>query len=758
MDMFAHSVEGKPESMWEPLEIHLAKVANLAAGFCESFSSGDWGRLAGLWHDLGKYHPDFQRRIRGEEVQVEHAGLGAALSVMKGRLAGRPLAFAIAGHHAGLANDGAQGQSDRTPLVDRLKANRELLEATMAGTVPVPTELLNAALPAPPPFLAGRGERDASMRRVELWTRFIFSALVDADRRATAKFYAQFDPTIRLHEELRYESLSILRNRLDAAINRKALEAKATHVNVARAEVLAACRKAAARPPGRFSLTVPTGGGKTLAGMSFALNHALLHGLRRVIVVIPFTSIIEQNAKVYRAVLGEGNVVEHHSNLDQQRLAEENTEREVKRKLAAENWDAPVVVTTTVQFFESLFSDHPSRCRKLHNIAKSVIILDEVQTLPAEFLLPILDGLAELSDPKAYGCSVVLSTATPPALRYREGQGYGLHDVDEIVDGPHALARRLKRVSVYWPDNFNEVLTYDALAAQIASRHKALAVVHRRQDARDLAERLQRLMPSSNRRPSHVLLHLSALMCPAHRLRALRRARAAVRTKRRVYLISTQLIEAGVDIDFPVVYRALAGLDSLAQAAGRCNREGRLIDPDGNLVKGEFVVFRAETDPPTPSLKAAMKSTGIMLGLHGRDLDPSDPDRCLEFFNLLYFNADKDARGIQTARASLNFATVAADFKLIDEYAMPIIVPYGHADERLAAYRANPTRLTRRALQPFIVQIPPWHHSILHGLGALSPIDDTLDELTVPFHHLYDSEMFGLKLGESPADPGALIP
>jgi CRISPR-associated endonuclease/helicase Cas3 len=744
--IFAHSIAGRPQSFWEPLAEHLDIVGQLAAWFCQPFGSADWGRLAGLWHDMGKYRAEFQARIRGGREQVEHAGLGAALAESKHLRAGLPLAFAIAGHHAGLANHQSQGESQRTPLVVRLSGNRTVLNA-IAGSLPA--TLADLPLPTPPDFLRGPGDRDTVMRRIELWTRFLFSALVDADRQATAAFYAKFDVAIRLHEELHYDQLATLRDRLDNFIEAKAAtagkEVAPTSVNSARAEILDACRAAASLPPGRFNLTVPTGGGKTLSGMSFALNHAVRHGLRRVIVVIPFTSIIEQNARVYRDVLGATNVIEHHSNLDEQKLAEENAEAEVRRTLAAENWDAPIVVTTTVQFFESLLSDHPSRCRKLHNIAQSVVVLDEVQTLPPQYLLTILDVLGELTD--HYGCSVVLSTATPPALKRREDKHYGLNDVQDIIRDPEGLARRLERVRVTWPSPIEHSMSYMDLARRMGERDKVLAVVHRRQDAQQLAG----LLPEKGR------FHLSALMCPAHRLDTLARMREALKGEGPCRLVSTQLIEAGVDIDFPVVYRALAGLDSLAQAAGRCNREGNLKDVDGRPIPGEFVIFRAETDPPTPTLKMAMQSTLTLLAAHGPQLNPFDPRRCEEFFDNLYIKAALDAKGIQTDRANLNFATVAANFKLIDEDAVSVFVPYAKAgDSRLADYVAAPSRATRRGLQPFVVQIRRFHQKRMRDSGSLIPVDETLEQLSPVFHHLYD-DTFGLSLEDRPADPAALI-
>ena len=403
---YAHSLEGRPpEAGWEDLAVHLEKVAGLTAGFAERFGAAEWGRLAGLWHDLGKYRPEFQDRLRGSAKAVEHAGLGAALAVSKHKHEGLPLAFVIAGHHTGLADlTVAAEEGGRRPLRERLAENARTLAGLRAA---LPTELTAPPLPPLPPLAA-------EVRHLELWTRFLFSCLIDADRLATEDFYA---PGARAVVAEGREEIPALRRRLDAELARLVEELpeekRLSRVNRHRAEVLAACRAKAQRPPGVFSLTVPTGGGKTLAAMAFALLHAEIHGLRRVVAAIPYTSIIEQNAAVYRQALGKANVLEHHSGLDPVAAEAADREAEIRRRLAAENWDAPVVVTTNVQLFESLFAAAPSRCRKLHSLAGSVLLLDEAQTLPTGFLLPVLDVLRELV--RSYGCTVVLTTAKAAA-------------------------------------------------------------------------------------------------------------------------------------------------------------------------------------------------------------------------------------------------------------------------------------------------------------------------------------------------------
>ena len=339
-------------------------------------------------------------------------------------------------------------------------------------------------------------------------------------------------------------------------------------VNEVRRRVLADCRQAGRlRERGVFMLTAPTGCGKTLAGMGFALEHAVARGMARVIVVIPYTSIIDQNAKVYRDVFGTENVIDHHASLDPKRETGRN-------RIACENWDAPVIVTTSVQFVESLFANRTSRCRKLHNVVNSVVIFDEVQTLPVQHLIPILGVLKQLA--ANYKVSLVLSTATQPALKHRDSLRCGFENVTEIVSDVEQTFKALRRVQVHWPADLTTPVEWPSLASalQQPEQDEVLCIVHRRDDARELANRI----PQS--------IHLSALMCPQHRLKVIDDVKTKLEANRErqahgqavepIRLISTQLIEAGVDLDFPVVYRAAGGLDAIAQAAGRCNREGRL--------------------------------------------------------------------------------------------------------------------------------------------------------------------------------------
>ena len=745
---YAHSLEhdSNPQC-WQKLEDHLQQVSARASNFAAIFDAQNFGSLAGLWHDLGKYQNEFQERLSGKNVAIEHSGIGAALSWSKDRELGLPLAFVIAGHHTGLTNLVESETGLPTPLLTRLKNNAQQL-ATVSPNIP--ESIINPALPELPQFLtptsnASQDTLQSLRRSSEFWIRFLFSTLIDADRLDTEAFLAQETSAIRGH----FDSIARNRGRLDTFIDQKMAalppqNSKST-VNRARAQILDQCRVQSKHKPGIFSLTVPTGGGKTLSAMSFALRHAENHNLRRIIVVIPYTSIIEQNAEVYREALGIENVVEHHSNIDPlDERQKQDIEITKRYALAAENWDAPIIVTTSVQFFESLFSNRPTRCRKLHNIARSVIILDEVQTLPPGFLNSILDALNELTT--HYGCSVVLSTATPPALTTRQTLPLGLKNVHPIIPDPQTLSQTLSRVDYTWPDPGAPPIEWDTLAQKIVGHPRVLAIVHRRQDAHVLAQIIRR------NRPQETCFHLSALMCPAHRSEILTTIRHTLDQNIPCRVVSTQLVEAGVDLDFPVVYRALGGLDSMVQAAGRCNREG-------TQTTGRVIIFQAPTQPPPGTLRKGQETTLSLLRISGA-LDPNEPELFEHYFRMLYFSESLDIHNIQTHRQKLNFGTVGRDFRLIEDgYTQPVIMPYGTSGARLANLgQEGPNRQNLRVLQPFIVNIYPQAFEQLFHVGALEEVIEGLYTLTTPFKHLYDAE-FGLLLEPEPplADPSQLI-
>jgi len=696
----AHVRRDETSGQWieHPLIAHLESVAKLGAAFAQPFSSGRWAELAGRWHDLGKFNAEFQAYIRGASGyeahledenrpdRVDHSTAGAIHAVEALGLPGCILAYLIAGHHAGLP-DWEKDEAPGGSLRERLQ-RRELLEKARATDVPA--DLLEAETP-PLQIPGGRAG-------FALWVRMLFSCLVDADFLDTEDFMDAGRAGLRGG----HPDLDALRTQFERHMDSLMKGAPDTPVNHLRADILRQCRERAADAPGFFSLTVPTGGGKTLSGMAFALDHAIRHGKRRIVHVIPYTSIIEQTADIFRGIFGEA-VIEHHSSLD--------PDRETARsRLATENWDAPVIVTTSVQFFESLFAARTSRCRKLHNLVDSVVVLDEAQLLPPAFLQPILDALNLLVE--HYGVTVVLSTATQPALETRRDSFgktrlRGLENVREIIDDPDALYAALERVRVRLPDDLNTGRDWPAIADEIARHDSVLAIVNTRRQAREL----HALLPPDT-------IHLSALMCGQHRSDVIADIKRRLADGEPVRVVSTQLVEAGVDLDFPVVYRALAGLDSIAQAAGRCNREGR-------LERGEVVVFVPPEPPPPGVMRRAAAKTVSVIATNGDD--PLTRANFSHFFRLFYDDTELDEREIGrllTPGNELNvqFRTAARRFRIIDDKGQAVLVRYypvkdektreldKTVDMLLNTLRAEgPSRWLMRKLQRYSVNVSDWH-------------------------------------------------
>lgn len=667
------------------LEEHLHATACMAKAFAAPFNSGEWAYLAGLWHDLGKYQPAFQRYIGAagnaeahedsSPGRVDHSIVGAIHALERfcqehfGK-AGRILAYLIAGHHTGLA-DWESGEPDTIQLAPRLN-KRDLWQAALAARPP------NALLEHPLPVIP------QNIGNPSFWIRMLFSCLVDADFLDTESF---MEPK-KAEQRTGWQSLAELTPRFDEYMGRLRND---TPLNKLRSEIQSRCRKLAAESPGLFSLSVPTGGGKTLASMAFALEHARLHGKGRVIYAIPYTSIIEQTADIFRNIFGADAVLEHHSNLEPARHTE-------KYKPAAQNWDVPIVVTTNVQLFESLFAARTSRVRKLHNLVDSVIVLDEAQLLPVEFLIPVLNVIEDLA--ANYGVSFVLSTATQPALGEREtpeGKFPGLKNVRELVESPAALAEQLKRVEIVAPD-LSRPVEWPELAGELARHESVLCIVNRRDDAATLA----RLMPPGT-------YHLSARMCGRHRSVLIRWIRRRMGRGLPTRVISTQLVEAGVDLDFPVVYRALAGLDSIAQAAGRCNREDRLSG------RGRVVVFVPPTEPPPGILKQGADISRQLFSR--RDFDPLALDSHTRYFEELFWRQGPDQLDKKHIMKCLEhepelhyrFATAAKRFQLIETAYETVIVRNGGKSrgliERLITL--GPNRPLLAQLQRFTVNLPP---------------------------------------------------
>ncbi len=753
MQYYAHTRDGAPQDQWEPLALHLTRVAGLARNFAASFDCGEWGYLAGLWHDLGKYSAAFQRYLAATAASaedghraevagtVDHSTAGAQHAEYLAPL-GRLLAYCIAGHHAGLPDNegGAAG------LSLRLKKNVEPYAAA-------PGELLSRQLP-PPPKLRLLGDRRRGAFATAFFTRMVFSCLVDADFLATEGFMA---PERAMRRPSTSATPTHLLEPLSTYLEELKRSTPDTTVNRHRRVVLSACREKSKLPPGLFSLHVPTGGGKTLSSLSFALSHAAEHGLHGVVYAIPFTSIIEQTAEVFRRALGElaHAVLEHHSNLE----PDDPRRQSERSRLAAENFDAPLVVTTNVQLFESLFSSRTSRCRKLHRLAKSVIILDEAQTLPPNLLAPTLAALEELV--YNYGSTVVLCTATQPAIEKREAFPIGLQGVTPIIDEPRTLHLALRRTNVQPLGK----LADDALIERLRQEQQVLCVVN----SRGHASGLFRLLDDPD------ALHLSANMCGAHRSNVVaeirRRLDPSARATCRV--VSTQVIEAGVDVDFPVVYRAAAGLDSVAQAAGRCNREGRLADAHGWPRPGRVFLFDYDEQDhrPPPLIRRAAGHFREVAPDHLEDL--LSPAAVEAYFRLHYWQqGGDDGRGWDRGRGGESvmrcfggedgnplhhqFRAAAERYQLIDDAQTPILVPFGKRGRALIRTLEHmhdpPAAGFDRAAQRYVVGV--WDHVLrrLIETGVLLELHGR--------YYLVNEATYDAKLGlrsDVTLDAGALI-
>ncbi len=733
---YAHSLRGRPVGEWEKLPDHLDAVAKRAAAFAEAFGWAETAQAAGLLHDIGKCSEEFfdyiKRSSAGEEGLhgPDHSTAGARVGETTYPFPyGRFLSHIIAGHHAGL--------SDWDKLERRLGADYRIphydgWQQTIPG---LPASIV--------PTARFKERAEIGFTRAFL-IRMLFSCLVDADFLETERFYAEAkDERIERGGHL---NLAILRDRLRAYMARMAAEAAKKNpgkLNALRAEMLRDAVAKADAEPGLFTLTVPTGGGKTLASLSFALEHAVRHGLSRVIYVIPYTSIIEQTADVFRTALDtKDDILEHHASFDWERANDaretddEGADGLKKLRLAAENWDVPIVVTTAVQFYESLFANRTSRCRKLHNLVKSVIVIDEAQMMPLKLLLPSMATVQELVT--NYGASVVLCTATQPALRVVDGfeGGFAIDDTRELAPDPKRLYADLKRFDIEWkaaPVSDNEI------AARFAERLQMLTVVNTRARAKALFAAIKDMQGA---------YHLSTLMCPLHRRKVLAEIKQRLKEQKPVRLVSTSLIECGVDIDFPEVWRAATGLDSILQAGGRCNREG-------GPVPGRVVVFATEKIPK--DIDVFWQAARPVLRRFTDN--PNDVEPIRSYFNEVYWQRGRDAldaakvggrAGILPAIAerarelTFPFASIAQAFEMIEDYKEPVIVPW-HSDENdreaeqlLAAIASKPRPSSSdfRRLQQYTVSIPPGVRGQWLALGVLTQVHPALGDAVLKFADL----------------------
>lgn len=698
--LYAHSANGA--GVRHLLSDHLRSVAALAERFSGLFGGEDISFLAGLWHDVGKAHPQWQRLLfdcekgRRKRVGKDHKAAGALLARQHDQMGG-VVGLLVHGHHGGLTDPTSfrgwlQNQTQSPDAAEAVRVlEPHLPELVTRRSVSIPNGIVDDPL------------------ETELFLRMCYSALVDADSLDTEQHVAGNVRPVRGSSV----TLTELWSRYEAFLGTQPTPAPGV-VNRVRGEVYDSCLRAAGSPSGLFRLTVPTGGGKTRSGLAFALRHGMNHGMRRVIVAVPFLTITEQTVGVYRSIFENGyhdqTVLEHHSNTDPVGDDDGETFEDVWRRLTAENWDAPIVVTTTVQLFESLMSNKRSAVRKLHNIANSVIILDEAQALPQGLLSPILGVLSQLID--RYGVTVVLSTATQPVFE-QISQFRSLAPREIVSDHRRHFEMLKDRVSYEW--QVDRPLEWSAVADWMRAECQVLTIVNTKRHAMELLDEL-------GGDPS--VLHLSTLMCAAHRRHTVDTIRQLLGSGLPCRVVSTQVVEAGVDVDFPVVFRSEAPLDAIVQAAGRCNREGKMDTP------GRTVVFSPPDDAIPPGVYRSGRDVGqVLRALHG-NLDLNDPRTVEEYFDMLFGLAvSPDRHDINKLRKQLDYPKVAERFRMIPDDTYDVAVAYpqevassvDHMLDNLRHARGS-GRHIRRQLQPHIVSIRRFEVQQLQKRGLITEI------------------------------------
>lgn len=688
--LLAHgATDEHPEG--QSIEAHLKGTGELAETFAAEFGAAANGKLCGLAHDIGKYSDEFQLRLRGGK-KVDHATAGA-IECFKIKAAFE--AVCVIGHHSGLPNVGhkdADTTESQTFFGRKLRAEQ--------GGIPDYRKNWNGHIALPQDYFrpSGRGFATA------FYIRMLYSCLVDADYIDTETF---------MNGDAgrgNYEPLSALCDKLTAYISK--WNNPTREIDILRQKILNSCIEKASAPRGFFSLTVPTGGGKTVASMAFALNHAAANSMKRIIYVIPYTSIIEQNAKVFRDILGQENVVEHHSSVSYE-LSENADELEYRSALATENWDAPVIVTTAVQFFESLYANRSSKCRKLHNIANSVIIFDEAQMIPSNNLRPCVAAIAELV--RAYNATAVLCTATQPAIDEMLLEYSKKESVVELCPDVDGMFEKFRRTSFEKEGR----LTTDELVSRLESQQQVLCIVNTRKFAQEVYEAL----------PSEGRFHLSTLMCPVHRKQKLDEIRERLKSGKTCRVVSTSLIEAGVDVDFPRVFREMAGLDSILQAAGRCNREGKR-SAESSIV----TVFESENK--VNKLIAVNRDAAEETV---RDWTQPNTTSTIERYFKAYrdFLRNDDKSGVITASekgisgCGLPFEWIAKEFKLIDQNTFTVYISVGEGKELISRLREGErSRELYRKAGMYSVSIYENHFNALINAGAAEPFGDDAAILT----------------------------
>ncbi len=698
----------------QTIKEHLEGTAKLSGEFAEKFGKQDWGYCCGMLHDIGKYSIDFQKRILGENnYRVDHSTAGARVCLEKGGKYSF-LEYCIAGHHAGLPNYG----NNYDESTDSTLSGRRLKK--LSDYQAYQTEIEVPAINSMPIDLKRTVNPDFSL---SVFMRMIYSCLVDADFLDTEAFMKEGKQGRNSGE-----NIEILFKKLENYISGWLKNQDIDTVNGRRTEILKNCLEMGKTEKGLFRLTVPTGGGKTVASLAFALRHALENKMDRIIYVIPYTSIIEQNAKVFRDILGEENVLENHCNVDY-----ESSEELLPMQLASENWDKPIVVTTNVQFFESLFANKSSKCRKLHNIANSVIIFDEVQMLPNDYLKPCIAMIEELIN--NYQVSAVLCTATQPALASFFHEGISAKELCPRMEEQFEFFKRTVFENV-------GVLTENDLIQRLEKEYQALCIVNTKKRAQRIYKQLE----------GEGVYHLSTSMYPKHRRRILREIRERLQKNKKCILISTSLVEAGVDLDFQSVYRELAGVDSMIQAAGRCNREGLRPEKESKVY-----IFQFEGKE---NVLGQRQQIDVAKSVIADNRDISDMESITQYFEMLYHikgdSLDKKKILDEFRNKRYNFAKVGKEFKLIEQNTKTIFINYEtEANETLCLLKERGfTRSGMRKASQYCITVYENEFNKLYGIGSIQPISEDIED----FYELRDKEKYTEKIGlELELDDGAAV-
>lgn len=689
----------------QSLADHLKETAELAGQYAEAFGAYQWGYGAGLLHDVGKYSQEFQRRIRGSGEQVDHATAGAQLC--HERKGYYPLlSHCIAGHHAGLPDTGTRNDGSSMPtLWGRMKKRIPDYHA-------YETEIRIPQLSGPP--FAMQKKEDAGFAS-GMFIRMLYSCLTDADFLNTEMFMKNGKT-----ERNNGEPIPVLYERYLSSVSGWLKNEDPGTINGRRTEILKHCLEMASEERGTFRLTVPTGGGKTMASLGFALKHAVKHGMDRVIYVIPYTSIIEQTAGIFAEKLGQKNVLEHHCNIDYAVSDELKT-----MQLAAENWDKPVVVTTNVQFFESMFSNRSSKCRKLHNVANSVIVFDEAQMLPIDYLKPCIAVMEQLI--RHYRSSIVLCTATQPALQDLFSEGISFKELCPRVEEQFAFFKRARITDL-------GRISGDDLLKRLGKEQSVLCIFNTKKTAQNMYRKLQ----------GEGVYHLSTAMYPVHRKRILGEIRKRLADKKRCIVLSTSLVEAGVDLDFQTVYRQLAGADSVIQAAGRCNREGKR-----GLDESNTYIFQMEENEFMPGQRQQMQVTEGLL-IDGKALDQLETIQRYfeELFYLRRESLDKKKILELFQPMQFEFAQAAKAFKLIEHNTVTVLIPVEECAKKIAEQlrKGMGNKALMREAGRYCVNIYAKKAEDLCGAGIISAISGEMEDFYVLTSEEQYEEMTGLNL------------